>query len=58
MFILLAMGFPALALSGEYIPTDKIQTDVKPFIKQGTLPLALEAANLNGDSLKDIVLMF
>jgi hypothetical protein len=57
ILILLAMGFPALAVSGEYIPMDKIPADVKPFIEQGTLPLALEAADLNGDGLKDRVLV-
>ena len=35
----------------------KIPVEVKPFVEDGTKPIALESADLNGDRLKDYILV-
>ena len=35
----------------------KIPVEVKPFVEDGTIPIALESADLNGDGLKDYILV-
>ena len=34
-----------------------VPAEVKPFVEQGTKPIALESADLNGDGLKDYILV-
>jgi len=37
--------------------TVAVPAEVKPFVEQGTKPIALESADLNGDGLKDYILV-
>ena len=46
---------PVLALSqNEQV---KIPDEVKPFVEKGTIPIALETGDLNGDGTKDFILV-
>lgn len=57
LLALLPFAFPALADDDRFIPLEKIPREVQPFIEKSTRPLALESADLNGDGLKDVVLV-
>jgi hypothetical protein len=35
----------------------EVPVEVKPFVEQGTKPIALESVDLNGDGLKDYILV-
>jgi len=52
MFVL-----PALAGGVEYIPMHNIPSKVRPFVAKGTKAITLVSADLNGDGLKDFLLI-
>ena len=55
VFILYAL--PVLADNNGYIPMYKLPHKVRPFVTKGTKPLTLVSADLNGDGLKDYILV-
>jgi hypothetical protein len=57
-FLSLALlASPVLAEEGSYLPMEKLPSEVRPFVAEGTRPLALARADLNGDGLQDFVLV-
>lgn len=55
--LLLSVAASALADDDRFLSLEKMPREVRPFIEQGTRPLALESADLNGDGLQDFVLV-
>lgn len=55
---LVLLAAPALAQQPTvYLPLEKLPAAVRPFVARGTRPLALESADLNGDGLRDFILV-
>ncbi|MGR9108935.1 MAG: hypothetical protein ACU843_18630 [Gammaproteobacteria bacterium] len=48
---------PCAAIASEYLPLAELPPDVIPFVEAGTLPIALEQADLNGDGRQDYILV-
>jgi hypothetical protein len=49
---------PSFARDGaDLLPEEEIPPAIRPFVLEGTLPLALEKADLDGDGLQDAVLV-
>lgn len=58
VLVMLCLLWATTALAeSEYLDDSKIPAEIKPFILPGTRALALEAADLNGDNLKDYLLV-
>ena len=47
----------AAGAGADVIPDDEVATEVKPFVEAGTLPIAIEQADLNGDGRLDVLLV-
>jgi len=54
---LVFLALPVFADEGIYLPMEKVPPEVMPFVAQGTRPLSLAGADLNGDGLQDFVLV-
>jgi hypothetical protein len=54
--LLLVLCFSVIGANGQTEEV-KIPAEVKPFVEQQTKPITLESADLNGDGLKDYVLV-
>lgn len=52
----LLLPFAAFAFSMDALPNNKIPNELKSFIKNGTRPIELKTADLNGDGLNDYLL--
>lgn len=58
LLLLLPLAFSAVCFAeSDYIPDGQIPAEVKPFVEKDTRLLAMESADLNGDGLKDYVLV-
>jgi len=57
VLILIFFALPALADENRYIPINKLPSEVRPFVAKGMKPLSLVIADLNGDGLKDYILV-
>lgn len=53
---LLILGLSVISANAQ-TEAVKIPVEVQPFVEDGTRPIALESADLNGDSLKDYILV-
>lgn len=56
MSFLAALVFPVLSINAQ-TETVKVPADIKPFVEDGSKPIALESADLNGDGTKDYILV-
>src|SRR5215471_8106430 len=57
VLLLVVIGHTAFAEEGTYLPMDQLPPEVMPIVAQGTRPLSLAGADLNGDGLQDFVLV-
>ena len=57
VLILSFIALPALADEDRYIPLHNLPNEVRPFVAKGMKPLSLVSADLNGDGLKDFILV-
>ncbi len=55
IFVLLAL--PAFADEGTYLALETLPPEVRAFVENGTRPLSLDGADLDGDGLQDFVLV-
>jgi hypothetical protein len=56
MILLIAVCFSVITANAQ-TEAVKIPVEVKPFVEDGAKPIALESADLNGDGLKDYILV-
>ncbi len=56
IIILLILCFSVTAANAQ-TEAVKVPAEVQPFVENGTKPIALESADLNGDGLKDFILV-
>ena len=54
---LVLLALPALGNAVDFLPMEKLPPEVRPFVAAGTRPLSLVGADLNGDGLRDFVLV-
>lgn len=55
--IFMGAAIPAWACASDELRIDTLPVEVKPFVEPGTLPIALEKADLNGDGREDFILV-
>lgn len=56
IIFLMTLCFSVIAANAQ-TEAVKVPAEVKPFVESGTKPIALESADLNGDNLKDYILV-
>ena len=57
VLILVLLALQAFADEGTYLALEELPPEVRPFVEQGTRPLSLDGADLNGDGHQDFVLV-
>ncbi|MCW5959725.1 MAG: hypothetical protein KIS76_06135 [Pyrinomonadaceae bacterium] len=57
IILAITLCIAAIGASAQTSEPVTVPAEVKPFIENGTKPIALESADLNGDALKDYVLV-
>jgi hypothetical protein len=57
LLLFIFLELPALADEDRYIPMHKLPNEVRRFVDKGMKPLSLVSADLNGDGLKDFILV-
>ncbi len=57
IILFLIVCLSAITINGQDTEAIKVSAEIKPFVETGTKPIALESADLNGDGMKDFILV-